>query len=97
MSQLAQHRPRIGGIYQSKQEKISMSTANSPRTKIRRIPENAVHDLATLHAIIDDAYLCHIAFNTDSGTHCLPMACWRIGEYLYIHGGNCQTSCRLNR
>lgn len=65
-----------------------MSTANSPRTKIRRIPENAVHDLATLHAIIDDAYLCNIAFHTDSGTHCIPMACWRTGEHLYIHGSN---------
>ena len=65
-----------------------MSTANSPRTKIRRIPENAAYDRETLYAIIDDAYLCHIAFHDDKGTHCLPMACWRTGEYLYIHGSN---------
>lgn len=65
-----------------------MSTASSPRTKIRRIPENAAYDRETLYAIIDAAYLCHIAFHDDKGTHCLPMACWRSGEYLYIHGSN---------
>ncbi len=65
-----------------------MSTASSPRTKIRRIPENAAYDRETLYAIIDATYLCHIAFHDDNGTHCLPMACWRTGEYLYIHGSN---------
>ncbi|WP_028455851.1 pyridoxamine 5'-phosphate oxidase family protein [Chitinilyticum litopenaei] len=65
-----------------------MSTAPTPRTRIRRIPENAVYDRAALHAILDDGYLCHIAFADDSGAHCLPMAYWRSGEHLYIHGSN---------
>ncbi|TFW28069.1 pyridoxamine 5'-phosphate oxidase family protein [Duganella callida] len=58
------------------------------RTKVRRIPTNAHYDAATLHAIIDEAYLCHIAFSDDKGTHCIPTACWRDGDYLYIHGSN---------
>ncbi|OGB32119.1 MAG: flavin-nucleotide-binding protein [Burkholderiales bacterium RIFCSPLOWO2_12_FULL_61_40] len=62
--------------------------APSDRTQVRRIAENAHYERATLHAIIDAAYLCHIAFADDKGTHCIPTACWREGEYLYIHGSN---------
>jgi len=66
-------------------------TASMPptdRTRIRRVAENADYERATLHAIIDDAYLCHVAFSDAGGTHCIPMACWREGEHLYIHGSN---------
>ncbi|GJJ05389.1 hypothetical protein RugamoR64_59270 [Duganella rhizosphaerae] len=62
--------------------------APSERTRVRRIPTNAHYDTATLHAIIDDAYLCHIAFADDKGSHCIPTACWREGDHLYIHGSN---------
>lgn len=62
--------------------------APSDRTRVRRVAENARYDRATLHAIIDAAYLCHLAFADEKGTHCIPTACWREGEYLYIHGSN---------
>lgn len=58
------------------------------RTRVRRVAENARYDRATLHAIIDAAYLCHVAFADDKGTHCIPTACWREGEHLYVHGSN---------
>ncbi len=64
------------------------SSAPSERTRIRRIAENACYDSTTLHAIIDAAYLCHIAFADAKGSHCIPMACWREDEHLYIHGSN---------
>lgn len=67
---------------------IDAPAAPSDRTRIRRIPNNAHYDAATLHAIIDDAYLCHVAFVDDKGTHCVPTACWREGDHLYIHGAN---------
>lgn len=62
--------------------------APSERTRVRRIPTNAHYDTATLHTIVDDAYLCHIAFADDKGAHCIPTACWREGNHLYIHGSN---------
>ena len=65
-----------------------ISLPSSDRTRVRRIAENARYDTATLHAIIDAAYLCHIAFADDKGTHCIPMACWREDHHLYIHGSN---------
>lgn len=60
----------------------------SSRTRVRRVPNRAYYDRATLHAIIDSAYLCHLAFADEHGVHCIPTACWREGDHLYIHGSN---------
>lgn len=65
-----------------------MNQAPTGRTRIRRVATNAHYDNATLHAIIDDAYLCHIAFSDDHGAHCIPTACWREDDHLYVHGSN---------
>lgn len=64
------------------------NTPASDRTRVRRIAENARYDRETLYAIVDAAYLCHIAFADEKGTHCIPTACWREGEHLYVHGSN---------
>ncbi|MGO4380012.1 pyridoxamine 5'-phosphate oxidase family protein [Pseudoduganella sp. RAF53_2] len=64
------------------------SNAPSARTRLQRIPRNASYDRALLHSIVDEAYICHIAFADAHGTHCIPTACWREGDYLYIHGSN---------
>ncbi|WP_395007684.1 pyridoxamine 5'-phosphate oxidase family protein [Undibacterium sp.] len=64
------------------------ATAPSERTQIRRITDNARYDLNTLYAIVDDAYLCHVAFADEKGSHCIPTACWREENYLYIHAAN---------
>jgi nitroimidazol reductase NimA-like FMN-containing flavoprotein (pyridoxamine 5'-phosphate oxidase superfamily) len=64
------------------------SAPPSARTRIRRIPDNARYDAATVHAIIDAALVCHVAFTDPAGVHCIPTACWRMGEHLYVHGSN---------
>ncbi|WP_217589915.1 pyridoxamine 5'-phosphate oxidase family protein [Burkholderia sp. GbtcB21] len=58
------------------------------RTTIRRLPELANRDRTMLHRIVDDAYVCHIAFSDGHDTHCIPTAHWRRGDDLYIHGSN---------
>jgi uncharacterized protein len=68
-----------------------MSTAAAPasdRTRVRRVADRGRYDRDTLHAIVDAAYVCHVAFADDTGTHCIPTACWREGDHLYIHGSN---------
>lgn len=65
-----------------------LATPPSDRTRIRRVAENARYDRDTLYAIVDAAYVCHVAFADDKGTHCIPTACWREGDHLYIHGSN---------
>ena len=72
----------------------STSDAPSTRTRIRRIPELAHYERAALYQIIDESYVCHIAFNDGESTHCIPTACWRAADFLYIHGSN---GCRLTK
>jgi nitroimidazol reductase NimA-like FMN-containing flavoprotein (pyridoxamine 5'-phosphate oxidase superfamily) len=75
-------------LYPLEWNTMSAALPPSDRTRIRRVASNADYERATLHAIIDDAYLCHIAFVDAKGAHCIPTACWREGEYLYVHGAN---------
>lgn len=65
-----------------------MNTAPSLRTQVKRGAPRASYDPALLHAIVDAAYICQIAFADAHGVHCIPTACWRSGDHLYIHGSN---------
>lgn len=58
----------------------------SDRCRVRRKPERGHYDRPTIHAILDAAHYCHIAFSHDGLPQCLPMACWRVDDHLYIHG-----------
>jgi uncharacterized protein len=69
-------------------DSVATQGAPSPRTRVRRIAQRADYDPATLHAILDAAYVCHVAFADAHGVHCIPTACWREGDHLYIHGSN---------
>jgi uncharacterized protein len=80
-------------VFQCPIEDAAMTAADanqptSSRTRVRREAHRGHYDKATLHAILDAAWLCHVAFADDHGVHCIPTACWREGEYLYIHGSN---------
>lgn len=59
--------------------------APSPRSRVHRAAERAHYDSATVHAIVDAAWLCHVAFAAPDPV-CIPTACWRVGDHLYIHG-----------
>lgn len=60
----------------------------SDRTRVRRGAVNAAYEPELVRAIVDAAYICHIAFSDGQGAHCIPTACWREGDHLYIHGSN---------
>jgi uncharacterized protein len=60
--------------------------APSKRSRVRRLPAQASYERADIHAIVDAAYVCHVAFADEHGVHCIPTACWRAGEALFIHG-----------
>ena len=65
---------------------MSLSTAPSSRTRVRRKPERADYDAETINAIVDAAVICSVAFQLDGGVHAIPTIHWRDGEHLYIHG-----------
>jgi uncharacterized protein len=60
----------------------------TPRTRIRRVADRGRYDAETVTRIIDAAWHCHVAFSAQNEVHCIPMACWRQGDTLYIHGSN---------
>ncbi|MER5732835.1 pyridoxamine 5'-phosphate oxidase family protein [Streptomyces sp. NPDC002138] len=51
-----------------------------------RSRERARYDRETVHAILDEGYLCHLGFIRDGAPVVLPTLYGRVGEALYIHG-----------
>lgn len=56
------------------------------RTTLRRLPERGRYDPGTVHAILDEGFICHVAFAVDGQPYALPTGYARIGETLYLHG-----------
>lgn len=64
------------------------------RTRLRRLPDNAVDDRAALHAILDEGLVAHVAIVDGHHPFALPCAYARDGERLLLHGS---TGSRLLR
>ncbi len=60
--------------------------APTDRTTVRRQPARAAYDEATVHAILDEAWIAHVGFAADGVPMVIPMAHWRVGDRLYLHG-----------
>jgi nitroimidazol reductase NimA-like FMN-containing flavoprotein (pyridoxamine 5'-phosphate oxidase superfamily) len=56
------------------------------RTTLRRLPERARYDPVTVHSILDEGFICHVAFVVDGQPYALPTGYARMGETLYLHG-----------
>lgn len=58
----------------------------SPLVRVRRHPERARYDRETVHAILDEALFCHVAFVKDGDPLVLPTIHVRMDDTLYLHG-----------
>ena len=58
----------------------------SERVRVRRRPQRGVYDAASVHAVLDDALLCHVAFVEDGVPFVLPTLHTRMGDHVVIHG-----------
>lgn len=58
----------------------------SDRTRVRRLPQRGVYDKAQIHAILDEAYICHVGFVADEQPFVLPLLFARAGGQIYLHG-----------
>jgi uncharacterized protein len=56
-----------------------------PRTRLRRLPEKAAYDEATVYAVFDEAPFCHVAGIVDGRAMALPTLGLREGRDLYVH------------
>jgi nitroimidazol reductase NimA-like FMN-containing flavoprotein (pyridoxamine 5'-phosphate oxidase superfamily) len=71
-----------------------MSSAASPRTQVRRLPERGAYDRAAIHAILDEALVCHVGFAVDAQPFVIPCVYGRVGERLYLHGSSASRMLR---
>ena len=63
------------------------------RTRVRRLAKRASYERETIHAILDEARVCHVGFVVASSEAphgaapvVIPTIHWREGDTLYLHG-----------
>jgi uncharacterized protein len=69
----------------------------SERNRARRLHERGRYDKASVHAILDAAMICHIAYVIDGQPYRMPTAFWRESEHLYWHGSSASRMLRSQR
>lgn len=71
------------------------SQAPTPRTRVRRLPELGVYERERVHAILDEALYCHLAWVADDGDpRVIPTIHARVGDTLYVHGSAASSTLR---
>lgn len=58
----------------------------TPRTQLRRLPERGRFDRDVVHAILDEALVCHVGFAAFGQPFVIPTTHVRMGDRLYVHG-----------
>ncbi|WP_137179381.1 pyridoxamine 5'-phosphate oxidase family protein [Roseomonas sp. AR75] len=67
------------------------------RNKVRRLHERGRYDRESVHAILDAAMLCHIAYVIEGQPYCTPTVFWREGDHLYWHGSAASRMLRAQK
>ncbi|MER5941131.1 pyridoxamine 5'-phosphate oxidase family protein [Streptomyces sp. NPDC001928] len=65
------------------------------RTVPTRSADRAAYDKELVHAILDEAYVCHLGFVRDGAPVVLPTLYGRVGETLYVHGSTGSRPLRM--
>ena len=63
-----------------------MTDVPGPRVHIRRAADRADYDRATVHAVLDAAVVCQVAYVVDGEPRMVPTAIMRRGDNVYLHG-----------
>ena len=65
---------------------MNESLGPGPHTRVRRLPEKAAYDAATIFDILDGAVMCHVAATVDGLAMALPTLHARLDTTIYLHG-----------
>ena len=60
----------------------------TPRTRLRRHAERGSYERETIHAILDEGFICHVATGDGGAPQLIPTAYARVGDSLYLHGSS---------
>lgn len=82
---------------QGTEESTSPAAVYTPtgRTVPTRSADRASYDKELVHAILDEAYVCHLGFVRDGAPVVLPTLFGRVGETLYVHGSTGSRPLRM--
>lgn len=64
------------------------------RNRVRRAPKRGQYDRKTVHAILDEGLICHVAYVIDGQPFVIPTAYWRDGDHVYLHGSAASRTMR---
>lgn len=56
------------------------------QTRIRRLPERSIEDEEAIRRILDEGFVCHVAYLSDDRPVIIPTLYARDGERLILHG-----------
>lgn len=65
-----------------------MTPGSTERTRIHRVPENAVTDSAVLYAILDAGIVAHVSVVTDEQPFVIPVGYGRRDDQMILHGSS---------
>jgi nitroimidazol reductase NimA-like FMN-containing flavoprotein (pyridoxamine 5'-phosphate oxidase superfamily) len=63
-----------------------MTEPSSDRTTVKRKPQRAAYDRATIDKILDEGLICHVGFAVNGQVFVLPLIHVRVGDNVYLHG-----------
>ena len=63
-----------------------MQLEPTDRTRHRRLPKRGSFDVALIHAVLDEALMCHVGFAVDGRPWVVPTIHARVDDDLYLHG-----------
>lgn len=66
----------------------------TPRNRVKRLHERGTYDRDAVYAVLDSAFLCHVAYVIDGQPFCTPTIHWREGDWLYWHGSSASRMLR---
>jgi nitroimidazol reductase NimA-like FMN-containing flavoprotein (pyridoxamine 5'-phosphate oxidase superfamily) len=66
----------------------------SARSTVRRLPKRGHYDRATVFAILDAGFICHVGYAIDGQPYVTPTAYWREGDAVYWHGSSASRMLR---
>jgi len=66
----------------------------SARSRLRRLPKRGHYDRATVYAVLDAGFICHVGYAIDGQPYVTPTAYWREGDAVYWHGSSASRMLR---
>ena len=60
----------------------------SPLNTVRRLPKRGAYDKETIYQILDQQFICHLAWEDQGQPYMIPTAYGRKEDTLYVHGSS---------